>query len=243
MRGINSFYQRQRIIQDRLGSQSSSQNVDRAFQERVWMWLTKDHFVRVGENEEGSSLSLNEIEALDLQEKPIRLFTTEQQIWITLTGHERDTHKVPAKSFQLLEIIAAHRGQGITQPELVRISGQDKRSVPQRTAKLAEAGHIKKIPVLANRSNTSLLIHSKFFDEFAIPAAGEQITSTLKSESGPERLFLGHNRYVRAEKEIRDAIDALEQNNRLLMWNDLKRKIVSPNVLLDPDVRLTVMRM
>ena len=224
MKGIDSFYECKKRLQVDTPAQSHSQNVDRAFQQRVWSWLAQDPLVRIGENDEGTSLSLDEIEALDVEEKPLRLFTTKQQIWITLTGHERDTRKVPAKSFQLLQIIAAHRVQGITQPELVRISDQDKRSVPQRTAKLAEAGHIKKLPVLANHSNTSLLIHSKFFDEFAIPAAGEQIIASLTSESAPDRLFLGHNRHTRVEKQLREAIDVLANNNNLLMWSDLKKK-------------------
>ena len=105
--------------------------------------------------------------------------------------------------------------------------GQDKRSVPQRTDRLAEAGYVKKRKVLANHSNTSLLVHHKFVDQFegAVQGPGEQIPIAGQTEHAPTQLFLGNNKFVRAEKEIRNAITMLESEGRLLRWSDLKVKV------------------
>ena len=77
-------------------------------------------------------MTLPEIEQRNADGGPLRLYTTEQQIWIALTGHEKDTKKIPPMSFELLEIIAAHRGHGITQPELVKITGKSTMAAHRR---------------------------------------------------------------------------------------------------------------
>lgn len=73
-----------------------------------------------------------------------------------------DLKKVSSMQFMLLTIIAAHGSQGILQPDLVKLSGQDKRSVPHRTDELAKAGYIEKKPVSTVKMRTSLIIHKKF---------------------------------------------------------------------------------
>ena len=226
--GIDWFYQNKAKQQREIQSDVPLQNVDRAFQERVWSWLTKDRFVSIGGSKEGNSLTLSELEARNLEPDPLRIFITEQQIWITLTGKEKDTRKIPNKSFELLSVIAAHREKGITQPELVRITGQDKRSVPSRTQKLAEAGHIKKIAVLANSANTSLLVHSKFSAQFTSPSAGTQGDWSVNTEAGLPNVLVGRNKHSKAEKEIRSAIKLLENSqNHLMLWDDVRVKCVS----------------
>jgi transcription factor C subunit 3 len=67
--------------------------------------------------------------------------------------------------FILLSIIAAHGADGIYQPELVRLSGQDKRSVPHRTDELAKAGYIEKTPITLRGLRTSLCVHKRFVKE------------------------------------------------------------------------------
>ena len=73
-----------------------------------------------------------------------RLYTTENRMWHALTGHGPDLGKVKVLDFHCLSIIAAHGKEGILQPDLVRISGQDKRSLPGRTDRLHETGYIEK---------------------------------------------------------------------------------------------------
>jgi hypothetical protein len=93
-----------------------------------------------------------------------RLYASQGRIWQALTGHGMDLKKVPSMEFVLLSLIAARGADGIAQPDLVQLSGQDKRSVPHRTAELTRKGYIAKINV-QNKYRTSLLIHSKFVSQ------------------------------------------------------------------------------
>lgn len=101
-----------------------------------------------------------------------RLFASQNRIWQALTGHSMDIKKVPTMEFALLSLIAAHGAEGITQPDLVHFSGQDKRSVPHRTDELARKGYIVKNPVQAGKARTSLCVHTKFFSHNHFTTSG-----------------------------------------------------------------------
>lgn len=94
-----------------------------------------------------------------------RLYASQSRVWQALTGHGIDLKKVPSMEFVLLSLIAARGAAGITQPELINISGQDKRSVPKRTDELARKNYIAKISVQSNKMRTSLCIHAKFVSQ------------------------------------------------------------------------------
>ncbi|KAI4652052.1 hypothetical protein J4E93_002249 [Alternaria ventricosa] len=94
-----------------------------------------------------------------------RLYASQSRVWQALTGHGIDLKKVPAMEFVLLSLIAARGSAGITQPELINVSGQDKRSVPHRTDELARKNYISKISVQSNKMRTSLCIHNKFVSQ------------------------------------------------------------------------------
>ena len=79
----------------------------------------------------------------------IRLYATENRMWYALTGHGPDPSRVRSFDFEILSIIAAWGAKGILQHDLVRISGQDKRSLPHRTDRLCEDGYIEKTRVTA----------------------------------------------------------------------------------------------
>ena len=95
----------------------------------------------------------------------LRLYTSEDRIWHALTGHGVDLSKIPQLEFACLCIIAAHGPRGIMQPGLVKISGQDKRSVPRRTQRLCDNGYIVKRPIQADGSRTSICILKRFVPE------------------------------------------------------------------------------
>jgi transcription factor C subunit 3 len=97
-------------------------------------------------------------QALD-PKKGVRLFVSEERTWHAVAGHGPDLKKIPKMDFILLSIIAAQKAKGILQGDLVRMSGQDKRSVPSRTDRLAERGYIEKRLVKLRGAKTSLLIH------------------------------------------------------------------------------------
>ncbi|KAJ5563507.1 hypothetical protein N7535_008671 [Penicillium sp. DV-2018c] len=156
-----------------------NQNIDRHFKVKVWSWLTSNPEVSVGQNNEWNHLTLDEAEQLDSQataseepggdesevgeashqnshSSPIRIFVSEERIWVAITGHPPDETKVLPLEFVLLSVIASRKSEGIVQPELVRLSGQDKRSVPKRTAALQQKGYIDKRPVQTKSARTSL---------------------------------------------------------------------------------------
>lgn len=151
-------------------------------QEKVWRWLTAhpDIYLNGGQNEQIPSLP--DFEALEAQKKSNlpagtsedagetgdaaaasasenatpKLFVSEERMWMAITGHGVDPKRIPRHEFIILSIIAAHGEKGVVQPEITRISGQDKRSVPKRTDNLAKHGYITKVHVLAKGTRTSL---------------------------------------------------------------------------------------
>jgi transcription factor C subunit 3 len=64
--------------------------------------------------------------------------------------------------FALLSIIASRQSSGISQPELIKLSGQDKRSVPKRTDVLQRKGYIEKRAIQMKAARTSLCTLRKF---------------------------------------------------------------------------------
>lgn len=98
----------------------------------------------------------------------IRLLASESRIWRTIAGHEPDYARIQGLDFICLSIIAAHGSRGIAQNDLVRISGQDKRSLPLRTDRLHNNDYIIKRPVTIYHNNallhTSLLTLKRYAD-------------------------------------------------------------------------------
>ncbi|KAB2576400.1 Transcription factor tau subunit sfc3 [Lasiodiplodia theobromae] len=157
---------------------ASTQHADRRLQEKVWIWLTAHPDICLNGDQSAQIPSLAEFEALESQAKsnPVteppaagedgaaasaedatpKLFVSEERMWMAMTGHGVDPKRIPRHEFIILSIIAAHGEKGVVQPEITRISGQDKRSVPKRTDNLAKHGYITKVHVLAKGTRTSL---------------------------------------------------------------------------------------
>ena len=90
----------------------------------------------------------------------IRLYASQNRMWHALTGHGPDFSKVKSLDFICLSIIAAHGPNGIVQHDLVRISGQDKRSLPARTDRLHNDGYIEKRRVSVQLVNKNRVLHT-----------------------------------------------------------------------------------
>lgn len=98
---------------------------------------------------------------------PPRIYVSEQRMWLAICGHPKDSAKLFETEFVLLSIIASHREDGILQGDLVKQSGQDKRSVPKRTDELRNKGYIEKRTVhLRGLLKTSRLVLWKFASDF-----------------------------------------------------------------------------
>ena len=89
-------------------------------------------------------------------------------MWHALAGHGPDPNKIKALDFACLSMIAARGSKGIYQHELVKLSGQDKRSLPARTDRLHNDGYIEKTRAAFQQLqprkivNTSHLILKRF---------------------------------------------------------------------------------
>ena len=101
----------------------------------------------------------------DASLKAPRLFVSQNRTWIAITGHPIDLKKVPGSEFILLSIIARAGPDGISQPMLQRMSGQDKRSIPERTNRLQNKGYIDKRPIQDGKARTSLCTHKMFLND------------------------------------------------------------------------------
>jgi len=133
----------------------------------------------VGKSREGNGLTLEEAERRqlgmkDAEEKPINMFVSEERTWLAITGHGPDDTKVLPMEFALLSIVASHKFSGIAQPELIKLSGQDKRSVPKRTDVLQRKGYIEKRAIQMNAPRTSLCTLRKFLSPENVAAGAPE---------------------------------------------------------------------
>ncbi len=90
----------------------------------------------------------------------IRLYASKNRMWYALAGHGPDYSKIKSFDFVCLSIIAASGPKGILQHDLIRISGQDKRSLPARTDRLHDDGYVEKKRVSVHLFNPKRLLHT-----------------------------------------------------------------------------------
>ncbi|EGE04229.1 hypothetical protein TEQG_03260 [Trichophyton equinum CBS 127.97] len=179
---IDEFYALRREKNARNGVETRRiPNLDRRFKSRVWKWLTEHSEVSVGKDREGNSLTLDDVvphsqgdntteAAIDpalgpapgRRRQDMLVFVSLERTWLSITGHEPDSTRVLPLEFALLSIIASRKEKGIIQSDLVRLSGQDKRSVPKRTDLLQEKGYIEKRAIQYQAARTSLCTLNKF---------------------------------------------------------------------------------
>lgn len=132
-------------------------------------------------------------------------------------------------------MIGKHRENGLIQPDLTKITGQDKKSVAGRTTLLKDLGYIEKINVLAKSMNTSKLTLTKF----AVQRDQKRIQASKKEEQGPggEAIAGGAEQWtgdtIHLESLVRAIISELRSaKNNVLQRSDLKKKLVCTPVML-----------
>ncbi|MCJ1376915.1 hypothetical protein MMC17_000005 [Xylographa soralifera] len=156
----------------------------------------------------------------------LHVFASVNRMWWAVAGHGIDNEKIAALEFTCLSIIAASRENGILQPELVRVTGQDKRSVPWRTQKLCDRGYIVKKEVVASRARTSLCILKRF----AVQSSSKDVTAKDQYLiSHPNSIKTGDKDYVDTksrvvETRLRATFDILKEL-KIILWDDLKMKL------------------
>lgn len=197
----------------------SQRSMDRTFQETA----TLSKSVQGLDSTDVAPFSSNDADAL-------RLYTSEDRMWHALTGHGVDLSKIPQLEFTCLCIIAAHGPKGIMQPGLVKISGQDKRSVPRRTQRLCDNGYIVKRPIQADGSRTSICILKRFIPETNFHENGLKSTDLTtepvdqSSQSLMKQCF--HDGQADLYALSRIIFDILNEK-KLIAREDLKARLVS----------------
>ncbi|RYP92030.1 hypothetical protein DL770_001885 [Monosporascus sp. CRB-9-2] len=102
-----------------------------------------------------------------------RLYVSEERQWKTLTGHGPDFKRIPHFEWKALVDIASVKQKGILQGDLVRLTGQDKRSLPTRTDALAKKGYIIKQPILLRGFRSSKIWLKQFAESAQAEARRE----------------------------------------------------------------------
>ncbi|MCJ1247769.1 hypothetical protein MMC30_004984 [Trapelia coarctata] len=157
----------------------------------------------------------------------LHVFTSTESMWYAATGHGPDFERVPSKEFVCLSVIASRGAKGILQPDLVRITGQDKRSVPMRTQNLHDKGYIVKKAVITAGSRTSLCTLRRFTLQHS-PGSGnnenvpESHTASISEEVAHK--IVRESIFGHIEPEIRQVFELLREP-KLVTWIDLKRKV------------------
>lgn len=236
-------------------------NLEEEFQDYVWDLLRMEKDFIIGKNNEGRNLTLKDIvddlrkdkipkkssgesevggsalkdqERGEIGQEKWRVYASEERRWRALTGHGVDPKKVPNAIFKCLEVIGKHREMGIIQPELTRVTGQDKKSVPVRTTMLKNQGYIEKKSVLVKNLNTSKLTLARFAFQRdvrrTIQAPPEKDPRKKgrrqldREDEGPNFAWTGPT--IDTEKLIKAILSELKlAKNRVLMHSDLKRKL------------------
>ena len=152
-----------------------------------------------------------------------RIVVTEERMYQVLCSHAKDPAKVFKSELVLLSIIASHQSTGILQPDLVKASGQDYRSVPKRTDRLARDGYIEKRAVetmnpAGPNAKTSRLVHHKYVSRGTQELVFQAHHETDVSESSV------HNVLIVFQPAVKSIFDVL-RTEKLLCRSDLEAAI------------------
>ena len=156
----------------------------------------------------------------------LRAYSTHEQMWLAAAGHGPNNDKIQRLDFQCLMVIASHREKGVLQPDLVQITGQDKRSVPVRTQRLHDNGYISKITVTARATRTSMLFLRRFAPRVRLCSNDKQVSlSGSLRVAGTCNSDVKYTKFQEHEQLIRRALEIIKEH-KIIIWNDLKRKLV-----------------
>jgi len=159
--------------------------------------------------------------------KTLRVHVSEERMWHAVAGHAPDFSRMQRLDFMLLSIVAAHRENGILQPDLTRISGQDKRSTPVRTQRLHDKGYIEKKKVQTKGQATSLCTLRKFVASTSKTASDPTgVTDEVIRRDTSVTKAGAQEELIDVKAMLRRMFDILNEMN-IVTHLDLKRKLVA----------------
>lgn len=95
----------------------------------------------------------------------VRIYATEDDQWMYLTGKPKDGNALGAYPFLLLCAVSRSRERGLTTVEMAKETGQDPRSIHGRVNKLMEFGLVQRFPVVHDGMSTHLTVYKKYVKE------------------------------------------------------------------------------
>jgi len=157
--------------------------LDDFYKTLIWTWLMGDKYFKVFVIDDGKKKPKNShrlplklvskdtfITYQDLcnqyEEGKIRFKADEDKQSIYLTGVPLKNNSLGQMPYELLMHIAKSRGHGITSVDLIKESGQDKRSLTSRLNVLEDHKYIQKTPTIASGVRTYVMVHFRFRDNF-----------------------------------------------------------------------------
>ncbi|KAI1414372.1 hypothetical protein F5Y13DRAFT_197844 [Hypoxylon sp. FL1857] len=217
---------------------------------KVWGWLVARPDVSVGTDRQFNHLSLDEILALPEEEDDLPSLedakASKNQVPTPSNNPQRSSRsarepagaipkyrprlhvseehfkRVPLFEWKALVDIASTREKGILQGDLVRLTGQDKRSLPTRTDALAKKGYIIKQPIILRGCRSSKLWLTKFAD-----SARQGRDETLTKDLAP----VPFSSYWNDDKidyiAIAQAFNAVLKAWGLMRYSDMRIKAVA----------------
>jgi hypothetical protein len=225
-----------------IGLPFTTPRIDEAFQAQVWTWLTQTGEFQIGSDGMYSHLSLadsvahnhglqssvgqdpqkttsNRGSKIPATNEPVKVYTTEERMWFALTGHAPDKRRLSPLEFMCLSIIGARREEGILQPDLVRASAQDKRTVPRRTDKLHNEGYIVKTAVVALSTKTSHLVLKRL-------ANAHPPKSSVYVDDLPNTIPSYSKIFRKQQQNIFWLMMRQLEHSQLIVWDQLKADLV-----------------
>jgi hypothetical protein len=104
---------------------------------------------------------IGELEA-QFGEDQLRIFASEEEQWIRLTGNTKEGNPIGHHPFKLLCAVSRSRSRGLTNVEIAKETGQDPRSLFGRVTLLMEYGLVQRFPVVHGGMSTHLMVFKKF---------------------------------------------------------------------------------
>ncbi|KAI9842533.1 MAG: hypothetical protein M1838_003090 [Thelocarpon superellum] len=192
--------------------------VDPPLRSKIWQWMIKHPDVILDPNGDGPSPAHDSTAA--------RVRVSQDRIWHALTGHGVDWARCPRSEFHCLPFIASSREAGLLQTDLIKLTNQDKRSLPKRTDALHQKGYIEKKPAfaIARGQRTSLLTLRRFVSSVpAIPQADEP--NVARPAAPVEQGSAAWTGTTVDGNALTHAVFTILKESELITRHDLKQKL------------------
>ncbi|KAG7876126.1 hypothetical protein KL938_004798 [Ogataea parapolymorpha] len=148
----------------------------------VWSWLVQENdllvYIIISTTKEKSGKTTYKTETVDKNtslvdlvekygEDKLRIGVTDDRQSLFLLGVKKENNNLGYFPYELLRYITKAKEAGITSMELIRQSGQDRRSLTSRLQTLEDLGVVKKFPAVIDSANSYVIVSTKYEKQFS----------------------------------------------------------------------------